>query len=132
MSGFGHHHSDEALARYRALSVDQRLEWLEAARHMTADFLPASRLRAWQKTRGDTAYTVPRTQMLALWARFQAALDAGLEGVTRFASELRVEGFAANQVLELIEDYGDWIKVRTGWRPGDHAVWQAALEQLRV
>lgn len=130
MSGFSHHHTDEALFTYRALSVEQKLEWLEAARQMTADFLPSSRMRAWQRMRGDTAFTIPRDKMLALWPRFQAALDTGIEGVTGFAADLRREGFSGEQVHDLIEDFGDWIKVRTDWRPEDREVWQSALDRL--
>ena len=130
MSGFSHHHTDEALLAYRALPVDQKLGWLEAARRMTADFLPSSRLRDWQRMRGDAAFTVPRERMLELWPRFLAALDGGVDGIERFAFDVQTEGLTLRQTCDLVEDFGDWIKVRTGWSQQDHQLWQAALEAL--
>ncbi len=49
--GFAHHHTDEALRAYAALSAEQKLRWLNDAWHLTADFLPADRREAWQKMR---------------------------------------------------------------------------------
>jgi hypothetical protein len=49
--GFRHHHSDEELAAYRRLTPDQKLAWLEAARKLTADFLPPHKRALWDKMR---------------------------------------------------------------------------------
>jgi hypothetical protein len=49
--GFRHHHSDEELRRYRALSVAQKLAWLHAAWKLTVDFLPEKSRRAYEKLR---------------------------------------------------------------------------------
>ncbi len=49
--GFRHVHTDDALLAYRRLTPDQKLAWLEAARRLTADFLPAHRREAWERLR---------------------------------------------------------------------------------
>lgn len=49
--GFAHHHTDEALRAYAALSAEQKLRWLHDAWQLTTDFLPADRKEAWQKMR---------------------------------------------------------------------------------
>lgn len=49
--GFAHHHSDEELRTYRALTAEQKLRWLHDAWRMTMDFLPKKRVAAWQKMR---------------------------------------------------------------------------------
>jgi hypothetical protein len=49
--GFHHHHDDEALRRYRALSAEQKLRWLYAAWRLTVDFLPKKKLDAYQRMR---------------------------------------------------------------------------------
>jgi hypothetical protein len=53
-TGFRHHHSDEELRAYRKLSAEQKLAWLEAAWRMTVDFLPARKLRIYQRMRQGT------------------------------------------------------------------------------
>ena len=49
--GFRHHHSDEELRAYRALSVAQKLAWLHAAWKLAVDFLPEKSRRAYEKLR---------------------------------------------------------------------------------
>ena len=49
--GFRHHHPDDELRRYRALSPEQKLAWLHAAWKLTADFLPEKTRRAYEKMR---------------------------------------------------------------------------------
>jgi hypothetical protein len=49
--GFRHHHTDEELRAYRRLSPDQKLSWLEAARRLTADFLPTEKRQVWERMR---------------------------------------------------------------------------------
>jgi len=49
--GFSHHHSDEALRHYRALSAEQKLQWLHAAWRLTVDFMPEKRRRAYEMLR---------------------------------------------------------------------------------
>jgi hypothetical protein len=49
--GFRHHHTDDELRRYRALSPEQKLEWLHAAWQLTVDFLPEKSRRAHEKIR---------------------------------------------------------------------------------
>jgi hypothetical protein len=49
--GFRHHHTDEELAAYRRLTVEQKLRWLYEAWRFTADFLPAERREAWRRMR---------------------------------------------------------------------------------
>jgi len=41
--GFAHHHTDEELRAYRALSPEQKLRWLEEAWQLTVRLLPADR-----------------------------------------------------------------------------------------
>jgi hypothetical protein len=49
--GFAHHHTDGELRAYLRLTPDQKLAWLEAARKLTADFLPAHRRGIWERLR---------------------------------------------------------------------------------
>ena len=49
--GFAHHHTDEELRAYAALTPEQKLRWLHEAWRFTADFLPAGRREAWMKMR---------------------------------------------------------------------------------
>ena len=49
--GFSHHHTDEELRAYAALTPEQKLRWLHDAWRLTADFLPADRLEAWRRMR---------------------------------------------------------------------------------
>jgi hypothetical protein len=49
--GFAHHHTDEALLAYAALTADQKLRWLHDAWRFTADFLPLDRREAWSRMR---------------------------------------------------------------------------------
>lgn len=52
--GFSHHHTDEQLRAYRALSPEQKLRWLHDAWQLTADFLPAEKRERWMRMRrGD-------------------------------------------------------------------------------
>lgn len=53
--GFEHHHEDEELLAYRALSPEQKLRWLHAAWRLTADFLPPERREAWRRMRAGQA-----------------------------------------------------------------------------
>ncbi len=49
--GFAHHHTDEELRAYRALSAEQKLRWLHDAWRLTADLLPPERREAWRRLR---------------------------------------------------------------------------------
>jgi hypothetical protein len=49
--GFSHHHTDEELRAYLALTAEQKLRWLHDAWRFTADFLPAERREVWQRMR---------------------------------------------------------------------------------
>ena len=49
--GFAHHHTDEELRVYAALTPEQKLRWLDEAWRFTAEFLPAGRREAWMKMR---------------------------------------------------------------------------------
>lgn len=49
--GFAHHHTDEELRAYSALTPEQKLRWLHDAWRLTADFLPADRREAWRRMR---------------------------------------------------------------------------------
>lgn len=52
--GYRHHHSDEDLRRYLALSPTQKLGWLHAAWKLTVDLLPPeARLAHDRFRRGD-------------------------------------------------------------------------------
>lgn len=53
--GFAHHHTDEELLAYRALSAEQKLRWLHEAWSFTRDFLPAEKREPWQKLRAGEA-----------------------------------------------------------------------------
>jgi hypothetical protein len=49
--GFAHHHTDDELRAYAALTPEQKLRWLDDAWRLTADFLPADRREAWRRMR---------------------------------------------------------------------------------
>jgi len=49
--GFSHHHTDDELRAYMALTPEQKLRWLHDAWRFTADFLPAERREIWQRMR---------------------------------------------------------------------------------
>jgi hypothetical protein len=49
--GFAHHHTDDELRAYAALSPEQKLRWLHDAWRLTADFLPLDRREAWKRMR---------------------------------------------------------------------------------
>lgn len=51
LRGFAHHHSDEELRAYRALTPEQKLRWLHEAWRLTVDFLPEKRREAHRKLR---------------------------------------------------------------------------------
>ncbi len=51
LRGFAHHHTDEELRAYAALTPEQKLRWLHEAWCFTAATLPADRLEAWMKMR---------------------------------------------------------------------------------
>ena len=51
LRGYAHHHTDEELRAYAALTPEQKLRWLHEAWRFTADFLPADRREAWMKMR---------------------------------------------------------------------------------
>jgi hypothetical protein len=51
LKGFRHHHTDEELVNYRALTPEQKLAWLHAAWQLTVDFLPEKSRRAFEKMR---------------------------------------------------------------------------------
>jgi hypothetical protein len=51
LRGFAHHHTDEELRAYAALTPEQKLRWLHEAWRFTVDFLPADRREAWMKMR---------------------------------------------------------------------------------
>ncbi len=53
--GFAHHHSDEELRAYRALTVEQKLRWLHEAWRFTVDFLPPERREIYRKLRAGEA-----------------------------------------------------------------------------
>ncbi len=43
LRGVAHHHTDEELRAYHALTPDQKLRWLEEAWQLTTRFLPPER-----------------------------------------------------------------------------------------
>jgi hypothetical protein len=49
--GFAHHHTDEELRAYAALTPEQKMRWLYEAWRFTADALPPERREAWMKMR---------------------------------------------------------------------------------
>jgi hypothetical protein len=49
--GFAHHHTDEELRAYAALTPEQKMRWLYEAWRFTADFLPPERREAWMRMR---------------------------------------------------------------------------------
>jgi len=49
--GFAHHHTDDELRAYMALTPEQKLRWLHDAWRFTADFLPTERRELWQRMR---------------------------------------------------------------------------------
>ncbi len=49
--GFSHHHSDDELRAYLALSPEQKLRWLHDAWRLTSDFLTPERREIWQRMR---------------------------------------------------------------------------------
>jgi hypothetical protein len=53
--GFAHHHTDEELRAYAALTPEQKMRWLYDAWRFTADVLPPGRREAWMRMRrGET------------------------------------------------------------------------------
>ena len=53
--GFAHHHTDEELRAYAALTPEQKMRWLYDAWRFTADVLPPGRREVWMRMRrGET------------------------------------------------------------------------------
>jgi hypothetical protein len=53
--GFAHHHTDEELRAYAALTPEQKMRWLYDAWRFTADVLPPARREVWMRMRrGET------------------------------------------------------------------------------
>ena len=51
LRGFAHHHTDDELRAYAALTPDAKLRWLQEAWQFTVDFLPSARRELWMKMR---------------------------------------------------------------------------------
>ena len=49
--GFAHHHTDEELLAYAALSAEAKLRWLQEAWEFTVRMLPPERREVWMRMR---------------------------------------------------------------------------------
>jgi hypothetical protein len=129
--GYSHHHSDDALRQWQAVSAERKLEWLAEALELTRAMLPRERRREWMALRGEEpGASIPLGVLKTAWPRLVAALDSGDDALFDFARELAGEGHSRSDVKEILLALKEWLPFRESRRPSDPALLDRLLARV--